>query len=210
MNFWMRSFRRPVRPEHLAILTVAVTSALMMAPAYAQKRDYFTELEVADIREAQEIGHRTEVLLEIAGRRLAGLDPEETDTDDSSGGPGFGSKLGRVFITIFSPQAAAEIAAVEEERARLEDDLAGHTRADLLRGYYQALEETMDNIDDAHERGRGDVRDSLRTLKDFSEAALDLLRDVEPESEDEEDALEEALEQTEIAFKGAEKALETL
>lgn len=200
-----------IRPDRAAGALILLAGLLAAAPA--QRPDYFTELEIADIRDAQEIGHRTEVLLEIAARRLAALGLVESHGDDPSGESGLGGKVGRVFIRIFSPETADAVAAEEEERARLGHDLSSHTRADLLYGYYQALQETMDNIDDAYERDRGDVTGSLEDLRDFTGEALALLDGMAvstDEDDDEEDALADAIEQTEVAHDGAEASLETL
>lgn len=213
------SRRNRIRPDRAVLALILFAGLLSARPA--QKRDYFTELEISDIRDAQEIGFRTEVLLGIATRRLAALGLVESHDADPSEEPGFGGKIARGLIRIFSPDAAAQVSAEEEERARLGNDLSSHTRVDLLRGYYQALEETMDNIDDAYERGRGDVTESLEDLHDFTGEALDLLEAMDV-SDDEavppeddlsdtiEDALEDAIEQTRVAHDGAETALKTL
>lgn len=173
--------------------------------------EYFTELEIEDIRVAQQIELRTEVLLEIAERRLAALDLLESDLEDPNAEPGLGGRLGRVLIRIFNPEAAEELEAAENERSELEHDLSGHTREDLLRGYHQALEETMDNIDDAYERGgRGDVTSSVEAVREFSRIALEYLEGAEPQSDSERSALEDAIEQTRVAHDGAGQALEQL
>ena len=188
-------------------VAVAAASFLMAGWGSAQADDYFTELEVSDIRDAQEVGLRTGVLLGIAERRLAGLGLLEAEDPDT---PGTGSRIGRALIKVLAPDAAAELEAAEEARAALDHDLSRYSRTELLRGYTQALEETMDNIDDAYERKRGDVRPSVESLRDFSEITLNLLRDLSPESENEEIALEDAIEETQLAFEGAKKALEII
>jgi hypothetical protein len=188
----------------------ALVWAAALSAAPAQRRDYFTGLEIADIQAAQEIDYRTEVLLTIAERRLAALGLLESEAGDPQGEPGLGGKVGRTLIRIFNPEAARELEAAEKERAALEHDLSDHTRPDLLRGYNQALEETMDNIDDAYERGRGNVEGPIRALRDFAGAALALLEDMDPQSEGEETALREAVEQSQVAFEGAGEALETI
>jgi hypothetical protein len=239
MSFSMPCSRNRIRPDWAGvILTVLtglavaaaldaaagpVTAAGMPAAAPPQRPDYFTELEIDDIRNAQEIGPRTDVLLEIATRRLAALGLVEGHGDDPSGDSGLGGKIGRVFIRIFSPETADVVAAEEEQRARLAHDLSSHTPIDLLRGYYQALEETMDNIDDAYERGRGDVTGPLEELRDFTGEALPLLEAMEVstyESDESDDtqrdadavaeAIEDAIEQSHVAHDGAVTSLETL
>ncbi len=68
----------------------------------------------------------------------------------------------------------------------------------------------MDNIDDAYEQGRGDIREPLNSLKDFIEDSIPLLLRFEVENESEDIALEDAITQSELALEGAEAALDTV
>jgi len=192
----------------LALVAILLSWSLLVNDAAAQRKDYFTELEVSDIQTAQQVDYRTDVLIGIADRRLALLVAD----DDSAAGnePGLGEKVGRTLATIFSPQIAAEIQAAKSEREAMDDDLSGHDHVALLRGYYQALDEAMDNIDDAYERKTGDVTGPLTSLRDFAEAAMPFLRNIETESSSEQRALQDAIEQTELALKGAKQALENI
>ena len=167
--------------------------------------DYFTEVEIDEIRAAQEIDKRVSLLLEIAQIRLVhlGLIEAEESIEETPI-----SAVDRTLIRILNRGAADEIEAVEEERGPLENELSQFNRAELLRGYYQALEETMDNIDDAYERNRVDIRKPLESLKVFTEETIPLLRRFEAENEAEEIALEDAITQVELALEGAESALE--
>lgn len=211
MSYSTRCFLQPIRPD----LILAAVLLLLPIPisTSAQGSDYFTELEIYDIKMAQDIGDRTQVLLSIADRRLLELMPvvEENDdepNDDEEGG--FGAALSKGIIRILNPEGAAQLEAADEERAALHDDLAEHTRADLLRGYDQALEETMDNIDDAYERNRGDVREPIEKLGTFGRDSLVVLRDLEPQSDAEAIALDDAIKQTELVIEGVAKALKTI
>jgi hypothetical protein len=192
----------------LRVASFALIGTLLLLPllgeaaAYRQRREYFTELEINDIQLSQEIDDRTTVLLWIADRRLLELNPPEPDAEEGDGEPGFGVTVGNAIMRILNPEGAAELDRVDAERAELEDDLSTHTRADLLRGYVQALEETMDNIDDAYERNRGDVREPIAMLRSFSEQALVTLQELDASSDGESRALDDAIEQTELVIDG--------
>jgi hypothetical protein len=211
----MHCSRKPIRPSRgrKRILTgalVLLAGSLGVSGSSAQRRDYFTELEINDIQVAQEIDDRTQVLLTIAARRLQELSPPDPDAADAEDEDGFGATIGDALFRILAPEAAAEIEELEDARAALDDDLSGHSRSDLFRGYVQALEETMDNIDDAWERDRGDVRAPIEALRDFSQEALDRLRHLETTSDGEARALDEAVEQTQLVIDGSSSALETI
>ena len=202
MKSWTPCFQRaPHRIVGIAILLGSLTFGI---PAVFAD-DYFTEVEIDEIRAAQEIDKRVSLLLEIAQVRLVhlGLIEAEVSIEETPI-----SAVDRTVIRILNPGAADEIEAIEEERGPLENELSQFSRTELLRGYYQALEETMDNIDDAYERNRVDIRKPLESLKVFTEETIPLLRRFEAENEAEEIALEDAITQVELALEGAESALE--
>ena len=68
----------------------------------------------------------------------------------------------------------------------------------------------MDNIDDAYERKRGDVRKPLEALKKFTEESIPALKRFEAGTEGEDSALSDAIEQAELALEGAKAALKTI
>ncbi len=179
-----------------------------LSPAVgASAQDYFTELEVDEIREAQEIDARIGILLQIAQVRLAhlGLAELEEEVESTTGT----SRIARAIVRVLNRGAAEELDQTQAESEDFESDLSRFNRTELLHGYFQALEETMDNIDDAYEQKRGDLRKPLNALKNFTEQSVPLLREFEVENEWEEIALEDAIGQTELALEGAEAALET-
>ena len=169
--------------------------------------DYFTEVEIEQIREAQTIERRIPVFLEIANIRLVrlGLIEGEEEVDNEEGG---GNSITRGIIRILSPEAADELERIDDELSALTNDLSMFSRGDLLRGYYQALEEAMDNIDDAYERDRGDVRKPLENLLEFVENTIPALGEFSPDDDNEEIALEDAIEIAELARDGATEALD--
>lgn len=169
--------------------------------------DYFTEVEIEQIREAQSIERRIPVFLEIANVRLVqlGLVEGEEEVDNEEGGGNF---ITRGIIRILSPEAANELERIDNELSELTNDLSMFSRGDLLRGYYQAIEEAMDNIDDAYERDRGDVRKPLENLLEFVENTIPVLGEFSPDDGNEEIALEDAIEIAELARDGATEALD--
>jgi hypothetical protein len=169
--------------------------------------EYFTNLEIDQIRETQNVGRRIPLFLQIAEIRLTYLGLIETEEEIEAENPA-GNFFERTLIRIIAPEAADDLERVSNEQPEFDDDVTVFSRADLLRGYYQAIEEAMDNIDDAYERRRGDVRGPLEDLKEFLEETLPLLRTAAPENLDEEIALEDAIEIAELARDGAAEALE--
>lgn len=203
MKSWMPCFQR--EPHRIVGITILLYSLTFGIPSVSAA-DYFTELEIDEIRAAQEIDKRVSLLLEIAQVRLVHLgliETEESIEETTSI-----STFDRIVVRILSREAAAEIEAIEEERGTIENELSQFSRTELLRGYHQALEETMDNIDDVYERNPIDIREPLESLQEFTEETIRLLRRFEAENEAEEIALEDAITQTEMALEGAESALE--
>ena len=188
------------------LVAFLVTGGLGLAAAAAAD-EYFTELEIDQIREAQKIARRVPVFLNIAETRLVYLGLKEAEKQEE----GKVSRVAKALASVFQPGMAAEIDKAEAEaKTQAEEsdrELVEFTRTALLRGFYQALEEAMDNIDDAYERKRGDVRGPLENLKKFTEQTIPLLRRFEPETSREKSAINDALEQAELALEGAESAL---
>ncbi len=186
-----------------ASLVAGALSVTVVAAA-----EYFTVLEIDQIREAQEIGRRVPVFLNIAQTRLVYLGLQEVEKKEE----GKASRVAKALVSVFQPGMAVEAEKAEAEaKTRAEEsdaELVEFTRTELLRGIYQALEEAMDNIDDAYERKRGDVRGPLEELKQFTETTIPLLKRFEPETSREKSALQDALEQAELALEGATSALE--
>ncbi len=195
-----------MRFSKAAGLIVLLLSLSPATGAFAQ--DYFTDLEIDEIRGAQEIDKRVGILLQIGQVRLAqlGLVELEEEVQSTTGT----SRITRAIVRVLSRGTADELDKAEEELEVFDSDLSQFDRTELLRGYFQALEETMDNIDDAYEQNRGDLREPLDSLKNFTEQSIPLLREFEVENESEEIALEDAIAQAELALEGAEAAIEII
>ena len=193
-------------------LALALLLGALAAQA-APPADYFTRAEIDEIRDTQEIDRRIPLFLKFAETRLFYLDLAEGNPNEENK-PGRVQRFALAVGKILQPGAKEDIEdqekKAEEIRATLDADLREFSRSELLRGYYQALDEAMDNIDDAYERRRGDVRGPLEDLRKFADKSIPMLKRFEPENEFEEDALGDAIEQAELALEGATKALKTI
>ena len=193
-------------------LALALLLGALVAQA-APPADYLTKAEIDEIRDTQEIDRRIPLFLKFAETRLFYLGLAEGDPNESNE-PGRVQRFALAVGKILQPGAKEDIEEqekkAEEIRATLDADLREFSRSELLRGYFQALDEAMDNIDDAYERRRGDVRGPLEDLKKFADKSIPMLKRFEPENEFEEDALGDAIEQAELALEGATKALKTI
>jgi hypothetical protein len=156
-----------------------------------QAGDYMTEQENEDIREAQEIDSRIKVFMKIAGHRLALL----THTPDEEPEKKLTKKFSKP--------------SEQEEKDQLA--LSKLSRTELLRHYSRAIQETMDKIDDAHERNpkSSALSKALVTLRDATDKQLSILHSLEAGTTDhaESDALRQAIKDAEEANKGAHQAL---
>jgi hypothetical protein len=152
--------------------------------------DYMTEQENEDVREAQEIDGRIKVFMKIAGHRLALLTHNPEDDAKKSG-----KKSGKE----------------PDQQEKDEIALSKLSHAELLRHYSRAIQETMDKLDDAHERNpkSGALTKALVTLRDSTDKQLSILHSLEPRAKDqaEADALRQAIKDAEEANKGAHQAL---
>jgi hypothetical protein len=155
--------------------------------------DYLTEEEDEKIREAQEADARAKVLMRIADRRInlvTGVAPPSVDR--SAGKKG-------------------EKKAEEEEREW--GVLKITSRADLLKHYARAIEECMAKIEDAYERNPKSktVPNALATLREATDRHLPALKSLAAQVTDEQErrALADAIEQAELANKGARDGIKS-
>jgi len=129
--------------------------------------------------------------MRIAGHRLALL--THTSDEDS------GKKLTKKFSKPSEQEEKDELA------------LSKLSRAELLHHYSRAIQETMDKIDDAHERNPKStaLNKALVTLRDATDKQLSILHSLEASAREqtEADALRQAIKDAEEANKGAHQAL---
>src|SRR5947199_4865483 len=112
----------------------------------APKKDYFTDDELDLIRDAQELALRAPVYFKLAERRLVFLGLMQQSEKERE-------KERKEEQRRLKEQQKAGTAPRNKKPA--EDPLAylrDFTRSELLRGYSQAIDEVMSNIDDAYSR----------------------------------------------------------
>ena len=198
--------------QNRAIKFFLVVILLLHASSVSSKAadEYFSDVEIDQIREAQEIERRIFVFLGIAEARLVHLGLMEAKKNEE----GKIGKVAKALVSIFQPGLAVDIenadSTAKKQASQSDAQLAKFTPTELLHGFYQALEEAMDNIDDAYERKRGKIRDPLEKLKHFTEMHLPILKRFNAKTSIEESALNAAIEQAELALEGSASALKLI
>jgi hypothetical protein len=190
----------------LAKVSFALILAIALAaprPA-AAKDEYLTEDEIDLIRDAQELAQRVPVYLKLAEKRLAFLGLIERTEQEIEKERKVKEQAAK---DAKKPPKPGETKANAKNTA-LEDMtyLADFTRSELLRGYAQAIDEVMNNIDDAYGR-RLEVRDSLEDLEKFTRETGAVLGKFQPKNGSEQSALSEAVDKAKEANSGAKEAM---
>ena len=190
----------------LFALSLAAVLAGVPQTATAQQKEYFTDDEIDLIRDAQEIKLRMPVLFDLADRRLFFLGVKEKTQKQKEERSKLQEALLKAAqkITKTGPTGPKPAEPIDPEVY-----LADFTRSELLRGYMEALDEAMNNIDDFYER-KFDVRDALEALEKYTSEALPLLNKYQSRNAAEEAALLDARDKTQEALNGAREAMETV
>ncbi|MEK6302500.1 MAG: hypothetical protein AABO41_17450 [Acidobacteriota bacterium] len=154
--------------------------------------DYLTEEEDDKVREAQTADTRAKVFMKIADRRIAlitGVAPPPLEK------------------TPFWKKGEKK----PEEEEREWGVLKTTKRADLLKHYARAIEECMAKIEDAYERNpkSAALSKALATLREATDRHLEALKSLggKVTDDDEMRALADAIEQAELANKGAREGI---
>jgi hypothetical protein len=176
----------------------------LTAYSYAvPKKEYFTDDELDLIRDAQDLSVRVPTYLKLAEKRLVFLGIMEKSQDEVEKEKK--EKEKRIKEEKKKPNLDSRANA---NKAPLEDTsyLEDFTHAELLRGYIQAIDESMTNIDDAYER-KLDVRDPIEDLLKFTNTTIPLLQKFQPKNASERSALEDAIDKANQASNDAKEAL---
>lgn len=193
--------------RHLAKLNLSLLLVLCVALSSfsAPKKDYFTEDELDLIRDAQELNLRVPTYLKLAERRLIFLgimekgpqqiEKEKKEKEKRQKEQKKGTKPS------LDSRANADKAPIDDT-SYLED----FTPAELLRGYTQAIDEAMTNIDDAYSR-KLDVRDPIEDLAKFTRDTVPLLEKFKARNASERSALQDAIDKANQASADAKEAL---
>jgi len=189
--------------------TALAFALLLLAriPAAAQQIDYVTEEEEDLIRDAQGMKLRIPLFLKLLDNRVVALGLRERSAKERE-------------------QAKKDIESYEREKRELEKlKIAGAelrarplnpdvylrnmTRSELLRGYMQIIDETMDNIDDGYDQGL-DVRDHIEALNKFVGEHLPKLKTIEAKTAAETSALKATITHSEDALEDIRNALKAV
>ena len=194
--------------RHLTRHSLSLILALsLVATSYAApKKEYFTEDELDLIRDAQELNMRVPTYLKLAERRLVFLgimqkSQEQIEKEKKEKEKRIKEEKKK---PTFDSRANADKPPLEDE-SYLED----FTPAELLRGYIQALDEIMTNIDDAYAR-KLDVRDSVEDLAKFTRDTIPLLQKYTPKNQSDRSALQDAMDKANEASNEAQQALKVV
>jgi len=189
--------------RHLAKVSLSLLLAVSLAtplPA-APKKEYLTEDELDLIRDAQELSQRVPTYLQLAQRRLIFLGLMEKSAEQREKERKEREKREKEQKKSVDTRATANKAPVDDTSY-----LDNFTPAELLRGYIQALDEIMTNIDDAYSR-KLDVRDSLEDLVKFTGQTIPLLEKFKPKNDSDRAAMQDAIDKATQAAADAKQAL---
>jgi hypothetical protein len=178
-----------------------VLTAVLAGFSLAAKTDYFTEDEIDLIRDAQEISARVPVYFKLAERRLIFLGLMEKSAQQIEKERKEKEKREKEQKKSIENRANADKAPIDDTAY-----LDNFSRAELIRGYTQVLEEVTTTIDDAYSR-KLDVRDSLEDLAKFVRDTSPLLEKFKPRNDSERVALEIAVEKVRQTAADTKEAL---
>jgi hypothetical protein len=193
---------RHLAKANFALVLLALIVALPRVAA--TKTEYLTEAEIDLIRDAQELNQRIPIYLKLAEKRLAFLGLIEKSEQERQKELKAKEKAEK---DAKRPPKPGETKANAKNTA-LEDMtyLADFSRSELLRGYIQAIDEVMSNIDEAYNR-RLEVRDSLEDLEKFTRETAVALGKFQPKNNSEQVVLSEAVDKAKEANNGAKEAM---
>jgi hypothetical protein len=183
---------------------VAIIAGTPRLAAAQQHKEYFTEAEIDAIRDAQEIKLRIPVLFDLADRRLFFLGIKEKTEKQIEEDRKIREKRQKEAQKVAKAGGPKPAEPVDPDAY-----LADFTKSELLRGYVEALDEAMNNIDDAYER-KFDVRESLEDLEKYTRDTLPLFDKYQSKSGTEQAALLDARDKTQEALNGAREAMGTV
>ena len=194
-----------IKPRHI-LTTIAATLVLTLAAGiYAQGTDYVTEEEEDLIRDAQGLQLRVPLFLKLLDNRIVALGLRERTAKER--------EQTKKDIADYEREAkdAAKVKDAELRAKPLNPDiyLRKMTRAELLRGFMQITDETMDNIDDGYDR-KLPVREHVEALERFLNEQLPRFSKLHAATPSETTALKAVIAHAEKAIEDCRTALKTL
>jgi hypothetical protein len=186
------------------VFTLLLVTGITVA---AQRVDYVTEEEEDVIRDAQGVKLRVPVYLKLLDNRIVALGLRQRTAKERE-------QTKKDIAQYEAKKKEAEklkIENVELPARPLNPDiyLRNTTRSELLRGYMQIIDETMDNIEDAFEQ-RLDVREHIEALEKFMSEQLPKLKQLEPNSAGETSALKATISHSEQGIEDTQNALKSI
>jgi hypothetical protein len=185
----------------IAAAVLLITSGFTISGFAAAKTDYFTEDEIDLLRDAQGLSARVPAYFKLAERRLIFLGLMEKSAEQIEKERKEREKREKEQKKSNDTRATARKAPIDDTAY-----LDNFTRAELLRGYVQVLDEVTNNIDDAYSN-KLDVRDSLEDLAKFVRDTLPLLDKFKARNESEQSALEAAIDKATQTAADTKEAL---
>src|SRR2546426_1263130 len=185
--------RQIAKASLFLLLITFVVSGFSQRSSVRAKKEYFTEDELDLIRDAQELRYRVPTYFKLAERRLIfiGL-KQQSDKEKEKEKK---EEQQRLKDAQKAGTAPASRKAPEDPLAYLDD----FTRSELLRGYGQAVEEVMSNIDDSYGR-KLDVREALEDLEKFLRETMPLVEKFQPRNDSERSAMNDVLDKAREAM----------
>jgi hypothetical protein len=183
------------------LLIIGLAAMVYAAP----KKEYFTEDELDLIRDAQDLSVRVPTYLKLAERRLVFLGIMEKSQQQIDKERKEKEKRAKEQKKPSSDSRANADKAPIDDTSYLED----FSPSELLRGYIQAIDEIMSNIDDSYSR-KLDVRDSVEDLAKFTRDTIPLLEKFKPQNQNERAALKDAVDKANEASNLAKDALKVV
>jgi len=189
----------------LITFSLCISLLFVTLAAAGPKKEYLTENELDIVREAQDLGPRIDAYLRLAKRRLIVLGLTEKSKQDIDREQAEQAEYNQTMVAA----AAARVNPADVDAMAPVTDfsyLKKFSDDDLLRGYIQAIDESMNNIDDFYER-KADVRGSVENLEKFTRETMVILKKYQPHNAVERSAIQDALAKAKEANDGAKDAL---
>jgi hypothetical protein len=184
---------------------VSIALLCCAAPLAAQGLDYVTEEEEDLIRDAQDLKLRVPLFIKFLDNRIVALGLRERTAKEREQAKNDLADYQR------EVKAAAKVPDAEVRAKPVNPDvyLRNTPRTELLRGYMQIIDETMDYIEDAHER-KLEVRSYVETLEKFLSEQMPRFEKLQTQSAAEASTLKTTVAHSKQAIEDCQEALKSL
>jgi hypothetical protein len=166
----------------------------------APRAEYLTDDELDLIRDAQGLSLRLPAYFKLAEKRLVVLGVSKKTEKEIE------AERKKLEQYEKEKKKAGDKADKVPKPLSEYDYLLDFTRAELLRGYVQIIDEVMSNLEDSYSR-KLDVREALEDLEKFTTETLPKLEKFDPRNEAETLAKQSAIEKAQEALDSTKEAL---